>query len=170
MQERGICALAALVSFTGMDGPSQCNRLTLDLGYARGGTIVLYLSDDDWPWAGPGDTTARIIPLCESLDQPGDYFFVTCTCGDAGCAGHFSSTQVQHEDGIIHWLVPSGRKRTSIEQYVFARAQYRFEIERAVRQIHRLARSPATRPSNFQDFLDDARALEEYERSRVRYS
>jgi hypothetical protein len=149
-----------------MDTPARFNRLTLDLGYAKGGAIVLYMSVDGRPWAGPGDTVACILPLRKSLDQPGDYFFVTCTCGDAGCAGIFSPTQVRHEDGAIRWLVPSRRKRTPIEQYVFAKAHYQFEIERAVRHIRGTAHSLAAHPANLHDILNDVRAIAEYEQAR----
>jgi hypothetical protein len=44
--------------------------------------------------------------LVESFEAPGDYFFLTCSCGEPGCAGLSIPFHVAHlGDGIIHWQI-----------------------------------------------------------------
>lgn len=42
--------------------------------------------------------------VVESFFTPGDYYLLTCSCGEPGCAGLFEPFHVAHlGDGIIHW-------------------------------------------------------------------
>lgn len=42
--------------------------------------------------------------VVESFFTPGDYYILTCSCGEPGCAGLFEPFHVAHlGDGIIHW-------------------------------------------------------------------
>lgn len=42
--------------------------------------------------------------VVESFFTPGDYYLLTCSCGEPGCAGLSEPFHVAHlEDGIIYW-------------------------------------------------------------------
>ncbi len=67
--------------------------------------------------------------LRRSLESPGDYWFLTCSCGEPGCAGLFTPFHVAHlEDGIIHWHVTDpGPER----DFYFSRDQAVRELQKA---------------------------------------
>ena len=44
--------------------------------------------------------------LLESFAGSGDYWLLTCSCGEPGCAGLFIPFHVTHlGDGVIHWHI-----------------------------------------------------------------
>jgi hypothetical protein len=67
--------------------------------------------------------------LRRSFESPGEYWFLTCSCGEPGCAGLFTPFQVEHlEDGIIHWHVTDpGPER----DFYFSRDQAVRELQKA---------------------------------------
>lgn len=67
--------------------------------------------------------------LVRSLEKPGDYWLLTCTCGEPGCAGLFSPFEVEHlDDGVIHWHVTDpGPER----DFYFSRDQAIRELQKA---------------------------------------
>ncbi|MDP1591990.1 MAG: hypothetical protein Q8M07_29790 [Prosthecobacter sp.] len=67
--------------------------------------------------------------LVQSLEEPGDYWLLTCGCGEPGCAGLFTPFEVEHlEDGIIHWHVTDpGPER----DFYFSRDQAMRELQKA---------------------------------------
>lgn len=57
--------------------------------------------------------------LIRSLEEPGDYFLLTCSCGEP-CAG-LDPFHVQHEaGGIIYWHIPQPEPE---REFYFSRQQ-----------------------------------------------
>jgi hypothetical protein len=52
------------------------------------------------------DNPIDLIPLAKSCQLSGEFFIVTCGCGDAGCAGIDEGIRVAHFDDRIVWEVP----------------------------------------------------------------
>lgn len=67
--------------------------------------------------------------LLRSFDAPGEYWFLTCSCGEPGCAGLWEPFKVEHlENGIIHWHVTCpGPER----DFYFSRDQAMRELQKA---------------------------------------
>ena len=63
--------------------------------------------------------------LANSCRSDGEYFILTCGCGEPGCAGIFEGITVSHHNGEVIWVVPEPLKSTpSLEtDYV----EYRFD-------------------------------------------
>lgn len=53
------------------------------------------------------DNPIDLAHLCKSCQLNGEFFIVTCGCGDAGCAGIDDGIRVSHFDGRIVWEVPT---------------------------------------------------------------
>lgn len=47
----------------------------------------------------PRDVAFNVYELCASLDGNGDFWLITCWCGDAGCAGVDGPASVSYKDG-----------------------------------------------------------------------
>lgn len=69
-----------------------------------------------------------------SIDREGDYFMVTCSCGDPGCAGYFEPAVVTHEGDLIHWICSDLNWH-----FTFERKQYEAEIRRLIDEGRRRA-------------------------------
>jgi hypothetical protein len=51
-----------------------------------------------------------MVQLVESFCGSGDYFILTCSCGEPGCAGLFIPFHVEHlGGGIIRWHIEASR-------------------------------------------------------------
>ena len=88
-----------------MDTETRLNTLKLVLSPPTAGTCHVTAFVDGIPLTG--DDTEKIdVPfaLLPSIDKDGYYFFVTCECGDAGCAGYMESTAVTHIDDVVRWV------------------------------------------------------------------
>ena len=79
------------------------------------------------------------IDLCElakSCQLPGEFYIVTCGCGDAGCAGIEDGIWVSHLSDSITWEVPEpisagGLSEEDYERYHNKRTFRRFRFDPA---------------------------------------
>jgi len=59
---------------------------------------------DDVPLLDYDEYAVDLQQLSESLvGTDGEYFIVTCSCGDAACAGIMQGVNILHQGGNIHW-------------------------------------------------------------------
>jgi hypothetical protein len=83
-----------------------------------------------------------IDQLIKSMQHPGEYFIVTCTCGDAGCGGVFEGIGVVHEPGVIRWALQglgSALRGFAPEQVLaFERCSFAVAVERGVQKLRDL--------------------------------
>lgn len=70
-----------------------------------------------------------------SVERDGDYFFVTCSCGDAGCAGYMEPTAVTHDGGLIYW-----KGTWPAWEFVFDERSYAAEVRRIIDEGRELLR------------------------------
>ena len=98
-------------------------------------TVVAEVSINGRPFV-PDDLAADMTALAATLDGAGEYFVVTCQCGDPGCAGMQTGVQVAEGAGEVSWTIRDwgGRERPGAE-YRFDSEQYRAEIQRALRSF-----------------------------------
>ena len=71
--------------------------------------------------------------LVRSLAGDGDYFILTCACGNAGCVGIEAAVRVVHEAASVEWRLTSPFTRT----LRFAYGPYAHAIQTARKQLLR---------------------------------
>jgi hypothetical protein len=87
----------------------------------------------------PGDLAVDMAALAATLNGAGEYFVVTCECGDAGCAGIQRGVQVTESASEVSWVIQDwGRRERPEVEYRFDATQYRTEIQRALREFLKL--------------------------------
>ncbi|MHB9022678.1 MAG: hypothetical protein ACYC7E_00675 [Armatimonadota bacterium] len=69
------------------------------------------------------------VELVTSCFKPGEYYILTCSCGEPGCAGLFSPIKVIHEADNICWEIA---EPTPSIRYIFERQQYIVSIQSAL--------------------------------------
>jgi hypothetical protein len=73
--------------------------------------------------------------LLASAKASGEYFIITCACGDAGCAGISEGVRVTHHPTNVQWVV---RNHGPTKVYYFAREQYQAAIQQGFAQFTRM--------------------------------
>lgn len=108
-------------------------------GYASR-NISYHCTIDGQPFYTPLDFSSFV----DSTKRDGEYFLVTCTCGEPGCAGIFDGVLVTHEGELVRWKVPNPIQRDddsdedapiTYDEYVFDRAVYIATIREALNQL-----------------------------------
>jgi len=85
--------------------------------------------------------------LAESCRKPGEYFILTCSCGDNGCAGIDRGIIVLHQKETVKWLVPDPMDQDSsgisdiftYSEKIFDMKDYRSKIHDAMCELRTLA-------------------------------
>ena len=101
------------------------NELSLDLAVskedAKGVDVVCEARVDGVSIANPRRYSIALSHLRASADAPGSYFLITCSCGDAGCAGIELPVEVTHTPGFINWeiLEPRPERLFSFEEHAY---------------------------------------------------
>jgi hypothetical protein len=75
--------------------------------------------------------------LLDSANGSGDYFIITCACGDPGCAGIAEGIHVTHHPTNIQWVI---RGHGTTKVFYFARDHYHTAIEQGVVQFRRMVK------------------------------
>ncbi len=44
-----------------------------------------------------------LAELVKTLEDDGEFFIITCTCGDPGCAGIMEGVKVHHNGKMVYW-------------------------------------------------------------------
>ena len=107
---------------------SAMNTLRLELEHQiKGGTTSPY---DDHYWAGSLYVDDLFLnekyaidhmDLTQSAIEGGEYYILTCGCGDSGCAGLDEKVKVTHENGLIKWHITDPPPERHLE---FTKEQY----------------------------------------------
>ena len=111
------------------------NQLTLRLKPHRQDEqteyLVVEISVDGNILTDFDDFATDLPELIRSSERDGNYFILTCWCGDAGCAGLRHGISVHHGRGNIFWqLVEPEPKR----RFVFTRTAYEQAIRECIKQ------------------------------------
>ena len=105
------------------------NKLSLDLAVAREDAkdleVVCEAYVDGISLADPKQYSIALSDLLASADAPGSYFLITCSCGDAGCAGIESPVKVMHAAGAITWEIVAPKPERA---FTFDESAYRATI------------------------------------------
>jgi hypothetical protein len=70
-----------------------------------------------------------LVALARSVKQGGEFFIITCSCGDAGCAGIDEGIEVIHDSDEVRWVV---RGFSPDRAYVFEKAAYATSIKQGL--------------------------------------
>jgi len=73
--------------------------------------------------------------LERSVYQSGEFFIITCVCGDPGCAGVKQGIQVSHTDKSIHWVV---RGLGETQTFYFHPQEYQTAVEHGIKQLEQM--------------------------------
>jgi hypothetical protein len=100
--------------------------------------------------------------LLPSAEYDGSFEILTCTCGNAGCAGLFHPIQVAHHDGAVHWEItePEPPRHLTFDERAYAE-----EISRLVDEGKRLVLEGKLKdavPEGNQQFFDGADQMQEW--------
>ena len=108
------------------------NELSLDLAVAREDAkdleVVCEAHVDGVSLANPKQYSIALSDLRASADAPGSYFLITCSCGDAGCAGIESPVKVMHETGTVTWEIVEPKPERAFK---FEESAYRATVREA---------------------------------------
>ena len=73
--------------------------------------------------------------LVPTIEYDGEFWPLTCTCGDEGCAGIWKPTTVRHDGHLVRWHLGDPEPH---RQITFDEQQYSDEIRRLVEEATRL--------------------------------
>lgn len=102
----------------------------------------------------------NLTAIVQSCQGSGEFFMLTCTCGEPGCAGLFKGIQVTHTAEAITWVcqpelaipvataLDASIPVLAIHHFAFDPAQYIGAIEDGIKNIQAMALK-ATRPVDF---------------------
>lgn len=104
--------------------------------------------------------------LLPSIEAPGDYFMVTCECGDPGCSGYFDPVVVTEEGQLLHWTC-----KDLGWDFTFERGAYKDEIRRLINEGRGRLRERSTRLARTGEYHQNLQlfASESYEKSLPYY-
>lgn len=107
------------------------------------------------------DLGVDLVELAQSVESSGEYFVVTCSCGDAGCAGIDDGIAVAHDAATVRWQFPHAGYRPHLagQVFTFDRAAYAATIRRGLRAFMRLYASQPdceTTPYMLKNRIDEA--------------
>jgi len=100
--------------------------------------------------------------LLPSIEAAGDFFMVTCECGDPGCSGYMDPVVVTHNGDIVRWC-----SEDLGWDFTFEREPYAREIRRLVDEGRRELRERSIRLGRVGQYHQNLRlfASESFERS-----
>lgn len=98
------------------------------------------------------DNPIDLAQLCKSCQLSGEFFIVTCSCGDVRCTGIDDGIRVSHFDGRIVWEVPTPLSYMEMTEE---------EVDAATknRKYRKFTFHPAAYFSAVQEGLREAKAL-----------
>jgi hypothetical protein len=81
------------------------------------------------------EVATNLFDLWESTKRDGEFFIITCLCGDAGCAGIQEGVHVSFDSEKVRWTVKGwGPTQT----YIFEREAYVDAIEAGVEELRQM--------------------------------
>ena len=81
------------------------------------------------------------IELARTGIADGEYFFLTCGCGEPGCAGLFEPIKVTSDAEKIHWHVT---KPEPERWFTFTKSNYKKELRKMIAGIFSLSQRAAS--------------------------
>ena len=77
--------------------------------------------------------------LAKTLITDGEFLIITCSCGDAGCAGINEGIHIAREKAVLHWLVRnSGKGVVPEKRFTFDVEAYTTAVKRGIVQFMQL--------------------------------
>ena len=84
--------------------------------------------DGDIPLANYREYAIDRDELRRSVGSTGDFWILTCWCGDPGCAGIEQAVKVVQEADVVHWYI---EEPPPARHLIFSRGQYETAIRDA---------------------------------------
>jgi hypothetical protein len=84
--------------------------------------------DGDTPLANYREYAVDRDELRRSVGSTGDFWILTCWCGDPGCAGIDQAVKVVQEADVVHWYI---EEPPPARHLMFSRGQYEAAIRDA---------------------------------------
>jgi hypothetical protein len=85
------------------------------------------------------DLGIDLVELVKTIDNDGEYYVITCTCGDAGCAGITKGIHVINKHGTFQWLIHNSSKDVEVDRnFTFNAEEYIAAIEHGLIQFLKL--------------------------------
>jgi len=109
-------------------GHGQANRLEIETQVIPEGGAWAEILIDGEPLAGPG-RGVDLYQLTLTLQQGGEYWIITCSCGDTGCAGITQGVDVFRDGQNVHWVI---FQPGPVRALVFDGAAYREAIKQGL--------------------------------------
>jgi hypothetical protein len=80
-----------------------------------------------------------LVELAKTLDTDGEFFIITCSCGDPGCAGITEGVHVTRDKHILRWVIPDHGKGAEPEKhFTFDVEAYRTTVKQGIVQFMQL--------------------------------
>ena len=97
------------------------------------------------------DYPVDLIELVDSLVRPGEFFVLTCQCGEPGCTGLFTGILVTHGTGRVRWTVvePAPRRTLCFDRRQMVEAIWNW-FSSANTRINQSERKSEFVPTSFQ--------------------
>jgi len=77
------------------------------------------------------------VELAKSGVRDGKYFFLTCGCGEAGCAGLFDPIEVTSDETRVYWHIVQPEPE---RWFTFTKSEYRKELKNMIAEIFSLSK------------------------------
>ncbi|MGD8397668.1 MAG: hypothetical protein PVG11_02310, partial [Anaerolineae bacterium] len=81
--------------------------------------------------------STSLVALQRSIDEDGEFFFVTCTCGIPMCAGIREGVRVTRAHNRVHWVV---RGLGDTQTFYFDAEEYGAAIKWGIKQFQQIMR------------------------------
>ena len=80
-----------------------------------------------------------LVELAKTLDTDGEFFIITCSCGDPGCAGINEGVHVTRDEHILRWRIRDRGKGTEPERhFAFDADAYKTAVKQGIIQFMQL--------------------------------
>jgi hypothetical protein len=101
--------------------------------------------------------------LRKTLQHGGEFFIITCACGNAECAGIRQGIKVIRDDKKVSWVVRDrGRDKEDAKQYIFDSESYTDAVKKATAQflkLHKQSPNADIVPAHLRRYIQHFQAL-----------
>ena len=80
-----------------------------------------------------------LVELAKTIKQDGEFFIITCTCGNPGCAGITTGVNVHRDNETVHWQFKVRQADSkNVRAVSFAQKDYATAVQEGIAQFTEL--------------------------------